>query len=140
MTKLFGGNTIWKDRYEIDWCDHCNTATINCPDCKNSSCNGGGCEKCHDDFNFFIKNVKARVEYYLTDDEKIVYSKTVELKKLILESLNKGETEISFVNLHRDGHMSVNTEKLFKDKLLNNIVDSPIEAQKAIEDNFFDLL
>ena len=32
------------------WCGQCQTPAIKCDDCKNTSCNGGGCEQCRDDF------------------------------------------------------------------------------------------
>lgn len=32
--------------YKIKYCDHCDTPITICPVCKNSSCNGGGCESC----------------------------------------------------------------------------------------------
>jgi len=32
------------------WCETCNCACIKCERCKNTSCNGGGCDFCHDTF------------------------------------------------------------------------------------------
>lgn len=36
--------------YQIKYCDHCDTPITICPVCKNSSCNGGGCESCSKDW------------------------------------------------------------------------------------------
>lgn len=46
---------IWKNKYEIGWCDHCKTAIITCQRCKFGSCTGGGCDFCKKDFAEFIK-------------------------------------------------------------------------------------
>ncbi len=32
------------------WCERCNYPSIECESCGNSSCNGGGCERCLADF------------------------------------------------------------------------------------------
>lgn len=37
------------------WCSVCETPAISCNHCNNSSCNAGGCEKCHDAFNVIMK-------------------------------------------------------------------------------------
>ena len=33
------------------WCELCDCPAIKCEKCENSSCNGGGCPECNDDFN-----------------------------------------------------------------------------------------
>jgi hypothetical protein len=45
----------FKNKYDIFWCDLCETAYIKCPACGNSSCNGGGCVKCDEVFSQFSK-------------------------------------------------------------------------------------
>jgi len=48
--------TIDKDRFKDRWywCGTCDCAAISCPHCDNSSCNGGGCDKCHQDFIYIM--------------------------------------------------------------------------------------
>ncbi len=33
------------------YCELCESPAIKCNYCENTSCNGGGCDKCNDDFN-----------------------------------------------------------------------------------------
>jgi hypothetical protein len=42
-----------------EWCYTCGTAIISCEHCGNSSCNGGGCEKCHSDFEEVGRIIRA---------------------------------------------------------------------------------
>ena len=48
----------WKSKkgnlYHLTYCTLCETDCIVCPHCDNSSCNGGGCDKCIDDFEEFL--------------------------------------------------------------------------------------
>jgi hypothetical protein len=39
----------------VFWCSVCACPAIQCPFCRNSSCNGGGCDKCNQDFVDFMK-------------------------------------------------------------------------------------
>lgn len=48
---------IWNNK-EVGYCHLCEGFIIYCEHCKNSSCNGGGCEKCHEEFVLFSKNYK----------------------------------------------------------------------------------
>ena len=83
LRKIFGG-AKWKDKYDIDWCNHCNVAIIECPECHNSSCNGGGCSVCGEDkdHNLFY-NTKNSVLDYLSEEESKVYMKCLQLQKFI---------------------------------------------------------
>ncbi len=47
--------SYWHEKYEIFWCNLCETWSIKCPECGNSSCNGGGCPQCEKDFEDFHK-------------------------------------------------------------------------------------
>jgi hypothetical protein len=38
------------DQNRWSWCDQCQCPLIECPRCGNWSCNGGGCDQCHADF------------------------------------------------------------------------------------------
>jgi hypothetical protein len=115
LNEIFGQTPIWKGKYKIKWCEMCRTATIVCETCKNSSCNGGGCKECDADFTYFI-SVKTTIEEYLTDEEIEVYHKADYLKKFILDSLGKGEREIDFNRMERDGELSEVTKKMFLKK------------------------
>ncbi len=108
LNDIFGG-AKWKDKYFVDWCELCDVAIITCPECKNSSCNGGGCEKCNEDFNDFNKN-KTQVEDYLTEPDITVYQKSLSIKKFILKSLSEGEAQIPFKKYEKDGKFSRNDE------------------------------
>jgi len=46
--------------YEITYCNLCQCDIISCldPNCHGTLCNGGGCDKCHDDFINFSKSLK----------------------------------------------------------------------------------
>jgi len=39
-------------KFEGRWffCELCDCLAISCPHCRNTSCNGSGCEKCHEEF------------------------------------------------------------------------------------------
>lgn len=39
------------------WCGHCDVPVITCHHCENSSCNGGGCDKCKEDFDEAIRMI-----------------------------------------------------------------------------------
>lgn len=112
LNEIFGQTPVWMGKYKIKWCELCRTANIVCEKCKNSSCNGGGCSECDEAFTSFSK-AKTTVEEYLTDEEILVYHKAEYLRKFILESLGRGETEIDFVRMERDGELSEVTEAMF---------------------------
>lgn len=48
-------NSKFKDRWF--WCELCNSPSIQCEHCKNTSCNGGGCDLCYDDFKEVIQMI-----------------------------------------------------------------------------------
>jgi len=43
-------------KYETFYCGLCKCYAIKCEHCKNGSCSGGGCEKCHEDFEEFLQS------------------------------------------------------------------------------------
>lgn len=43
------------NKYQLTYCGLCECDCVICPHCDNSSCNGSGCYKCHDDFEEFNK-------------------------------------------------------------------------------------
>lgn len=117
MDQIFGSeSTRWKGKYPVGWCDLCATAKIGCPVCKNSSCNGGGCKECIDDFVEFCENTKHRVESYLTPEEILVYDKILSLKKHIVDTLKENHREIDWELLNKEGKLSQVDEAMFIDK------------------------
>ena len=106
----------WKDKYIVDWCDLCRTATIRCSDCKNSSCNGGGCPNCLDDFVEFNHQCKTSVENYLTEEEVKIYHKCLQLKKFIIKTLRNGDKEINWLELDKRGELSKYDRQFFIEK------------------------
>lgn len=104
---------LWKDKYELDWCHHCDTAIIVCPDCKNSSCNGGGCESCLQDFITFCK-LKKCPSFFLAEEEKRTAKKIDCLRRYILTCLENDKDPIDFKWLKEEGHISPAAEDLFK--------------------------
>lgn len=112
LNEIFGQTPLWKGKYKIKWCELCRTSIIVCEDCKNSSCNGGGCAECDEAFSSFAK-AKTTIEEYLTEEEIYAYHKAMYLKKFIQTSLGKGENEIDFERMNRDGELSEVTRKMF---------------------------
>lgn len=45
--------------YEVKYCGLCKDIVLVCPECENSSCNGGGCDSCHYAFVNSDKYLKA---------------------------------------------------------------------------------
>ena len=87
LEDIFDDGRRWKNKYKVKWCDLCDCAILICPECKNSTCNGGGCKECHEEFSTFNKKVKSNVHSYLTDDENRVYEKCKTIQEFILESV-----------------------------------------------------
>ena len=104
----------WKNKYTVSWCSDCRTAIISCnePSCGGSYCNGGGCKKCHDDFQEF-GGYKTRVENYLTEDEIKIYYKCEKLKSLIVETIAEGDKKIDWKKLTEQGQLSDHDRILF---------------------------
>jgi len=95
----------WKDKYGVSWCDLCDVATISCPYCPASSCNGQACDSCFDDIDEFNRK-KTRVEDYLTEEEIKAYHKSLRLKKFIVISMRDGDSEVNWKKLKSEGKLS----------------------------------
>jgi len=52
--------TTWRN-YAVGYCALCETLYVSCPHCGNSSCNGGGCEKCLVDFTDFYTSLNREL-------------------------------------------------------------------------------
>lgn len=115
MRQIFNG-AKWKDKYFVDWCDLCNVAIISCEACGGTTCNCHACEKCSKDFDEFFK-LKRHVEDYLTEEEKLIYQKCLRIKKHMIGSLSKGESEINWQKMYEQGKFSRWEEELFKKEL-----------------------
>lgn len=52
-------NPVWKSKtgklYQKDYCSLCEVDIVICPKCENSSCNGGGCDYCEEDFKEWLQ-------------------------------------------------------------------------------------
>jgi hypothetical protein len=107
---------MWKDKYELSWCDLCDVAVITCPECKNSSCNSGSCDKCKEDMKEF-SSYKCKVQNYLSEDEIKVYEKSLRIKRHILNTIPLGIKEIDWKKLQSDGELSEWEESLFSKEL-----------------------
>lgn len=86
---LGGDDNLWRGRYRVLWCHQCDTAVIVCPDCQNSSCSGGGCEKCRADSEAFAL-LKRRPRDFLTASELSAYKKGLEIQQVILDAIRGG--------------------------------------------------
>ena len=117
LDEIFGETPMWKSKYKVKWCELCETAIVVCPTCGNTSCNSGGCDSCNDDFDEFNKS-KSCIEDYLNEDEMKAYYKARYLKDFILKSLGKGELEIDFKRMEKDGELSQLTREMFSDRLV----------------------
>lgn len=105
-------NERWKEKYLITWCYLCENAIIGCEDCHGTTCNGGSCEKCRDDFAEFGLN-KTAVHQYLTEEEKRIYQKCLRIKHFILDTLRVGEPEINWERLSKERRLSQFDQELF---------------------------
>lgn len=115
LNEIFGEK--YKNKYSVGWCDMCNKAHIKCPTCKNTSCNGCGCEECSKDSIEFSNNVETRVESYLNEEELKVFKKTEYLKRFIVNSIQHNEMSINFKRLKEEGELTLEAEELFRDKI-----------------------
>lgn len=106
----------WKDKYLVYWCQHCDVAVIECPSCHNTSCNAGGCPECLADYEEW-KKVYHNVQNYLTPSERLAYEKGHRLKRLITDSIARGEIKLNFKKLFAEGRLSRNHEEIFAAEL-----------------------
>jgi hypothetical protein len=108
LSSIFGEDKKWRG-YKLSWCHLCDCAIIS--DGKGGTtcnCNWSGSDEAVEEF----RKTKHRVEAYLTEEEKIAYTKGMSLKKLILESLSRGENEINWGKVKYE--ISENDDELFK--------------------------
>jgi hypothetical protein len=113
LRKIFGGTTF-RGKYEFDYCESCETFTIICPKCENSSCNGGGCNDCmNDPDNQEFCKGKHAVQWYLNEAELETFLKIQLLKKHLEECIQHGFTEINWKWLKDEEHYCEYDKKFF---------------------------
>lgn len=64
---------IWEG-HPVKFCPVCEAFCVICEDCKNGTCNGGGCDKCHDFFDRWIENYKEITKDWLITPEMRFYA------------------------------------------------------------------
>ena len=109
--------------HRLVWCDLCDCYSVLFDCCKNSTCNGGGCEKCHDESAEFSKEYKFYPKAYLTKEECETIQKYKSIKKFIPVCIDAGFKEINFEYLDEKGLMSLrNMEHLKMQKVVEETV------------------
>lgn len=106
----------WREKYELDWCHQCDTASIKCPACGNSSCSGGGFQKCYDDFVDFGK-VYSHPFNEMSVEEWKIYDKGLRIQRYILKSIEFGDLRIEWKKMNELGEMSKHDEEVFAKEL-----------------------
>ena len=131
LEDIFDKGELWKGIYKIGYCRSCETVYIECPKCKNTTCNCGGCEYCKSDFDDFSENSKHSEWSYLSKKEKIIAHKIRFLKEYTIKCIKQGYYEINWKYLEESGNLCKMAEDIFakeikseKDKanLCNNYV------------------
>jgi hypothetical protein len=100
------------------YCDRCETVCVKCDSCGNSSCNGGGCEICDDDFKIshqMIENGTAPLK-----DGLPVHSRKWAIKTLF-----------TIVSLSKNYDKAVCN--LAIDYVSNNFTDTPPTEEEIIK-------
>ncbi len=114
IDELFGGGPMWKGKYRISYCDLCEVICIKCPNCKNVSCNGGGCSECLADWPEW-RETKHCLENYLSEQEINTFRKLRQLRKFIPICLAAGFKEIDWKYLHENGSLCYNDYVRFEE-------------------------
>ena len=112
LDDIFQKTAYWKG-HKITWCDHCTVYTISCEYCRNSTCNGGGCDKCTDLFREF-NQCKISPYDYLNEEERKVYYKVLRLMDFIPMSLNMGDKEIDWQKMEKTGQCCTKDWEVFE--------------------------
>lgn len=132
IDEIFGVNHLWRDKYKLRWCDLCETVSALCPECKNGSCNGGGCESCMKDYPDW-KKTKHSINNYLSLEERKTFRKIFYLKKYIIECLAAGYDEINWDWLHTSGNLCYGVYFLFDE--LSHLREQAIADYKERSNN-----
>ena len=108
---------LWKTKYEVSWCGLCDVASIACPVCKASSCNGTSCSHCHEDFNEFHALISCCAEDYCSEQEINAYNKVRRIQSLIVSSIQIGDDKINWEHMEDQGRICENDRKIFNLKI-----------------------
>lgn len=111
------------------WCDACECAAITCKYCNNTSCNGGGCDRCFDEFTEAIRLInedKAPPKFAL----KVHYDSFI--IEMVSEKVFKYIDEYGVIS---DEDLKYNKEKFDFDRkdytrIVNYIVDISGDLEK----------
>lgn len=104
--------------YKLKYCDLCNAYIIICEDCNNSSCNGGSCELCFNDFYYFSNKFQWSLWHnILSEEEYKVFEKIDRYKDFILASIKINRDKLDLKEIRDNGLMSEYAEDLFKGEL-----------------------
>ena len=114
---IFGETKLWKNRYRVTYCELCEGVEIICPDCGNISCNGGSCDKCHDDFVDYCQNCKSSEWHYLNDEERKTFRKISYLRRYIMKSVKEGLYQINWKKMQDEGELCQLAEEIFEKEL-----------------------
>lgn len=113
LQKIFGEKqSLWKGKYQIDWCDLCKVIIMKCPDCNATSCNCAACEKCTADIDEFLK-AKNQPRDYMSQEEYKSVDRFFRLRDFIEECLHNGFNELNWKWLYEQGKFSTSDRELF---------------------------
>lgn len=116
LRRIFGekGRALYKNKYEVDWCDSCNAIIIKCPcpSCHATSCNCVACDKCSDDIKEFHKH-KNQPRNYLSGEEYKAVEKFFRLRDFIEECLYAGFEEINWKWIYTEEKACKHDRELF---------------------------
>jgi len=103
---------LFKQKYNIKYCELCGVYRILCPHCLNTSCSCGGCDKCDKDVQDFNK-LNIDPKFYLTKEEEDIIEKYKFIKKHLPIFLERGK-DFNYEILKKEGHTSKYIEKIFE--------------------------
>jgi hypothetical protein len=110
-------NGLWKNKYEVSWCELCGMASVSCPECHATSCNGTSCAACHDDLMEFFDSVNCCAEDYCSEQEINAYNKVRRIQSLIVSSIQMGDDKINWDIMEEQGKLCENDRKIFNLKI-----------------------
>lgn len=112
LNEIFDDDQKWKKKYRVSWCGLCDTVIITCPDCKNTSCNCGSCDKCKNDFNEFTA-LKNNVADYMSDEDYKIYRRGKRLEQMLIISFKHNFNALELKKLDELGELSYNDQQMF---------------------------
>ena len=126
---ILGGSDLRWRGYKLMWDSLSDCATIICDKCKNSSTNGGSCEKCNNDFDEFLK-LKTHLFDYLNEDEKRIFRRIEKLIELIPISISYGHDTIDWKDVRILDELSKMDREVFKKELSSKVKKATVSSVK----------